>query len=318
MPFLFQPIRDLAWLLTAAPMMGPDIQGFPQPPADWLASAAAEALPWLSELDDQPKDLQRHLARTEFAHGQHFRLGRQAEQLLAFWLANRTGGSLVATGVVVREGLHVLGELDFVFRDRQRGLIHWEAAVKFYLRGEANTSWDAYRGPNPRDSLRAKVWHMRQHQLPMASDRRARIALNISDEPLISEAFLRGWLFYPADGEWRAPTFAPDGVHPDHPRGWWLRHGAIDPPCSARSSRFLLPARPDWLAPLHRPDDGTTKPLAQGEMVAALVRHFHQHDDPRLVCELRRDGDGWWQEIARGFVVHPRWPEVHEAPGTQH
>lgn len=309
-PFLYQPIRDLAWLITAPPVMADGTPGLPQPPPDWLADAARTAAPWLQELDDQPKELQRYLAQLDVAHGRHFRLGRQAERLLAFWLAHRPGGSLLATGVQVREGLHVLGELDLVFRDPARGLLHWEAAVKFYLRAEASSALDAYRGPNPRDSLGAKVGHLARHQLLLAHDPRAREALGLGDEPLRSEAFLRGWLFYPADGDWQQPAFTPTGVHPDHPHGWWLRHGASEIPCAARSSRFLLPARHDWLAPLHRPDDGGVRPLAHGEVASALARHFHAHHDPRLVCELRRDGEGWWQEIARGFVVHPHWPEI--------
>jgi hypothetical protein len=313
-PYRSAAVRDLAWLIGSPSLMAEGTAGLALPPAAWLSARAAEAEPWLEALDDNPAELQRYLAGTFLAQGPHFRLGRQAERLLAFWMARRPGCELVAAGREVAADGHVLGELDVVFRDPERGLVHWEAAVKFYLRGEGSAAWDAYIGPNPRDRLLQKLRRVIDHQLPLGRDRRARIALGIGDQPLTSEAFLKGWLFYPADSGWDAPAFVPAGVHPDHGRGWWLRHGADEVPCAARSSRFLILARPDWLAPAHRPDDAGQRPLAHGELRAALARHFHDQHAAVLVAEVRRDEHGWWRELARGFVVHAHWPEV--IPGT--
>lgn len=310
MPFQSAAVRDLAWLIASPPLMAPGTPGLAVPPPDWLAEAVAEAGPWLEELDDNPAELQRFLAGTFLAQGPHFRLGRQAERLLAFWLGRRAGCGLVAAGLEVGVDGHVLGELDVVFRDPRRGLVHWEAAVKFYLRSEGSAGWEAFIGPNPRDRLAQKLRRVIDHQLPLGRDPRTRAALAIGDEPLTSEAFLKGWLFYPADGDWMAPGFVPRGVDPGHGRGWWLRHGAGEVPCAARSSRYLLLARPDWLPPAHRPDDAGLRPLAHGELRAALARHFRDQHAARLVAEVRRDEHGWWREIARGFVVHAHWPEV--------
>ena len=309
-PYQFAAVRDLAWLIASPPLMAAGIPGLAVPPAVWMADLIATAEPWLADLDDNPAELQRFLASTFLAQGPHFRLGRQAERLLAFWLARRPGCTLVAAGLEVAVQGRVLGELDVVFRDPRRGLIHWDAAVKFYLRSEESVAWDAYIGPNPRDRLEQKLRRVIDHQLPLSRDARTRATLAIGDQPLLSEAFLKGWLFYPADSDWAAPAFTPHGVDPAHGRGWWLRHGASEVPCAARSSRFLLLARPDWLAPAHRPDDAGQRPLAHNELRTALARHFRDEHAARLVAEVHRDEHGWWREIARGFVVHAHWPEV--------
>jgi len=309
-PYQSAAVRDLAWLIASPPLMSAGTPGLAVPPDAWLSGVVAAAEPWLADLDDNPAELQRYLAGTFLAQGPHFRLGRQAERLLAFWLGRRPGCTLVAAGLEIAVEGRVLGELDVVFRDPRRGLIHWEAAVKYYLRSEDSTAWDAFIGPNPRDRLEQKLRRVIDHQLPLTRDARTRAALAIGDEALHSEAFLKGWLFYPAEGDWASPVTIPHGVNPAHGRGWWLRQGESEVPCAARSSRFLLLARPDWLAPAHRPDDAGLRPLAHNELRTALARHFRDEHAARLVAEVRRDEQGWWREIARGFVVHAHWPEV--------
>jgi hypothetical protein len=47
----------------------------------------------------------------------------------------------------------------------------------------------------------------------------------------------------------------------------------------------------------------------------SLRQELHQAVVPQLVAELLPLGDGYWEEVARGFVVPPGWPEQ---AGLQH
>ena len=42
----------------------------------------------------------------------------------------------------------------------------------------------------------------------------------------------------------------------------------------------------------------------------SLRQELHQAVVPQLVAELLPLGDGYWEEVARGFVVPPGWPEA--------
>ncbi|MBA3686343.1 MAG: DUF1853 family protein [Planctomycetes bacterium] len=313
MPFLHQSIRDLHWLLAGPPLMS-DLAGFDQPPPDWLSAQVATAEPWLAELDDNPTELQRFLGAEHLMRMGSFRLGHHAERMLEFFLARRPGGGLMAARRELMDGARTVGELDVVFRDPVRGVVHWEVSTKFFLRSEPSARWTAYIGVTSPDDLQGKLRKVVDHQLPLGRSQLAADALAVPLGSVTSEALLRGWLFYPATEDWARPSVVPAAAAPGHGRGWWLRHGETEVPAAARSSRFHILRRPEWLSPVHLPDDGATVPIAANDLAGRLVRHFRQNHAPVLVAELRRDGDGWWRELARGFVVHARWPVPAEAP----
>jgi len=41
----------------------------------------------------------------------------------------------------------------------------------------------------------------------------------------------------------------------------------------------------------------------------SLRQQLLQSEVPQLVAELLPVGDGYWEEVARGFVVPPGWPQ---------
>ncbi|HYE06263.1 MAG TPA: DUF1853 family protein [Planctomycetota bacterium] len=346
-PFQHQAVRDLAWLIGSPPLMAAGVPGLAVPDRQWLARIAADAQPWLADLDNQPEELQRviydgwmgaaHASRDQRSsvgsRGQLARftgasppspraplarravgtprIGHYAERLLEFWLSHHPGMRLIAARRAVRGEGRDLGDLDVVFSYRYGPPIHWELAVKFFLRARDDAAWDAWIGPNPRDRLDRKLERVIGHQLPLGGGSAASAAAGLGRAPLTSEAFLKGWLFHPVDGPIEP---SPAGASPDHGRGWWLHHGEHEPPQAARSSRYLVPERLEWLAPQHRPDDGSLPPLSHRQLLKRLERSFERHMAAVLVCEVQRDQHGWWREIDRGFVVHPRWPEIIEAP----
>ncbi len=291
--------------------MAPGVPGLAVPDRAWLAQLAVEAEPWLAELDDQPQELQRVLYDGWMGYETTPRLGHYAERLVEFWLARHPGIRLIAARRAVRRDGRDLGDLDVVFAQNDGPPIHWELAVKLFLRARDEAAWDAWIGPNPRDRFDRKLARVIDHQLPLGGKPAASASAGLGDVAMASAAFLKGWLFHPVD-EGVAPS--PTGASPDHCRGWWLHHGEHEPPQAARSSRYLLPDRLEWLSPQHRPDDGSVPPLSHRQLMKRLERSFDRHMAAVLVCEVQRDEHGWWREIDRGFVVHPVWPEIIEAP----
>lgn len=300
-------------MLTASPLLG---DGLEQPPQAWLQAAAEASLPVLESVDAHPALIEAWMASIRHGQDKYYRLGRHAEQLWAFWCALRGCGTLLTHQLPIVEDKRTLGEIDLIFEDPQRGIIHWEIAVKYYLRQhDREDALDGCRGPHPADHLGAKLARLRDHQIPLGHH--PTVTATIGHTVAHHEALLRGWLFHPADSEWQQPTRLPASVHPQHPRGWWLRYGTQECPISARSSRFIIAPRRAWIAPFLHPDDGTVQPLAHNELRGALLNHFRSSYDPLLIFEIRRDELGWWAEIARGFVVHGHWPELVNEGGLR-
>jgi hypothetical protein len=291
-------VRDLAWLIVSPLLMAPGTPGLPLPPEEALQRSAAEAEPWLAELDRRPEELEQWLLRHRSP-----RLGHHAEALMEFWLRRAPGVRFLGARIPVAEGTRTLGDLDLLFHDERRGRrVHWEMAVKFYLQATPSPAWDAWIGPDPRDHLAQKLARVIDHQLPLG---RHPLATHGASAPVVSEAFLKGWLFYPPGRA--APP--PAGAAPLHGQGWWLRHGSADIPTSARASRFLVLPRLAWMPPA-RQARGGPPPLAAGELRQRLDEHFRHGHQAQLIAEVQPDREGWWAEVARGFVVAAAWPDT--------
>lgn len=291
-------VRDLAWLIAGPPLMAPGTPGLALPPADRLRKMAEEARPWLGDLDRRPDELERWMARHQSP-----RLGHHAEALMEFWLRRAPGTRFLAGAQTVKDGGRTLGDLDLLFEDDVRGArVHWELAVKFYLRAKPSADWAQWIGPDPRDRLDLKLRRVIDHQLPLG---RHPLATHGASGPVQSEAFLRGWLFTPPG----AGGPAPEGGAAGHGHGWWLRHGERDLPAASRASRFAVLPRLAWMPPA-RLKPGKTPPVSANELAQHLDRHFRDAIDAVLVVEVQRDREGWWAEVARGFVVAPAWPAL--------
>jgi hypothetical protein len=268
---------------------------------EWLAGIAVQARPWLAQLDRDDGECARWMQRRRSP-----RLGHYAEALLEFWLARHPGITLHGARIPVADGGITRGDLDLLFSCQRRGArVHWELAVKFYLGDPPGADHGGWLAPDARDRLDGKLARIRDHQLPLG---RHPIANHGATQATVSEALIRGWLFYPARGPWRGAGDAPAHAHPRHLRGWWLRHGEGEPPRASRASRYLLLPRLAWLSPARRPAGAPAQALSAGELAQAMAVHFAVHHQALVVAEVQRDHAGWWAECARGVVVAPRWP----------
>ncbi len=303
-------VRDLAWLLFS-----PDLLRA-QPPlaplAQWCANAheARATCDWLAQLDRDPA----HLHEALMAAPTH-RLGRYAENLLGWFLANGPAAQLVAQNVPLRRAGITLGECDFLVQTRAGARLHWELAVKCYLHAgpgdAARASLAEFVGPNLRDRFDLKLTHLRDHQLRMSA--REEFASLGYEGQWLAQMFVKGWLFYRA-GE-AAPSRVEDApeLAADHGRGWWVTRS--DWPAFARQQAAdgwsVLP-RLAWLAPRRlaaapgaaQATASTASPIDPNALVTALARP----DDPVLVAAFATDGAGGYREMSRGFIVPDDWP----------
>lgn len=272
-----QPVRDLAYLLTAPPpwhsgaalpagtLLGPD--GWPQLRA--LDTAPAPLLAWLAARPTR-------------------RLGVYAEALLAFWCQQAPHIDQVAANLPLRVAGRTVGEFDFLLRINGQPC-HLEAASKFYLQ-LAEPPY-ALVGPGLRDAWWLKYRKLAQ-QLVLSRHPAAVLPAGFEDVPAYS--VLTGWLFFP------------DPPAPLHPalsetacRGWWRR--LSDPWPTRRGSRWQVLPRLQWLSPVRCASRHTQE---EGTMRASLAGS----DTPWLLAELQPGEDGDWYEVARGFVVPDYWP----------
>ena len=217
------------------------------------------------------------------------RVGHYFEALILYWLTHIVKVELIANGLQIMDGKRTVGELDFLFRDRDGVLNHWEAAVKFFLhyprQGESH-----FPGPNARDNFERKTDQLFGKQLRLG-------ALHYPDVQ-IRKAFMRGRIF----SRWNQaePTELPTRMNPGCLKGKWLRRSELAELKEVYNSGLgHIVAKPLWLAPVFEPQ------LMSVERVCTTLKsHFEEADQPRMIS--MRDADG--SELQRVFVVSDNWP----------
>lgn len=308
--FLTPTVRDLAWTIVSPPLLDSDYpHGAASVSPAWCEQAYAALQPWLAQLDREPAPLIDWLARQ-----QGRLLGRHFERLIEFWLRHWPGVRFLGAQEQVRLGERAVGEFDFLFLDHDRGrAVHWEAAVKFYLRHGRPDGGFEWLGPNPRDTLAKKLHKVFQHQLRMVGRPEAQPVLQrLGIASLQPEAFIKGYLFYPAEGDWQHPEAEPGGipagVAASHLKGWWTSAGDRCIPEGGPESRWVVLERLAWLAPARAA--GTRPGLGREARDRLLDEHFAHSHKPLLLAELLPASDGTWREASRGFVAPVRWPRL--------
>ena len=117
-------------------------------------------LNWLQALDQRPDTLLSHLSKSP-SH----RLGIYYERLWQFFLEQDPMVNPIAFNFAVRSGSQTLGEFDALFEHSERGLVHLELAVKFYLAKAAKPhTWASWFGPGKQDRLDLKLNRMLNRQ----------------------------------------------------------------------------------------------------------------------------------------------------------
>jgi hypothetical protein len=299
-------VRDLAWVIGAPNLLDAAQPGYQARTVNdvWCQTQLALMAPWLNSLDLRPDDLHRYIADRPTR-----RLGRYFELLLGYFLAHLPDTTILATNLQVQNEQRTLGEYDLVFRDSQAGNCHWEAAIKFYLQLSPVPTQDSFVGPGGRDRLDLKLRRVFNQQLALshtAPGKRALPAGVVLDKV---QAYIKGYLFYPAQGTIGRPA-PPDipGVSAAHLRGWWVRHPVAMLPQSFADSAWTILPRIRWLAPLRLQADAAV--LSNSEMCGRVNVHFAASSEALLLAELRQVYGLGWHEVARGFVVANSWPSI--------
>ncbi len=296
-------VRDLAWTIGSPILIDPAYPAFSGRSVDdaFCAAELARAEAWLMELERDPAPLHAFLDR----HHSH-RLGHYFEALLEFWL-RQAGATQLHARLPVRAASQAIGEFDFVFAHPQWGTrLHWEAAVKFYLQAVPQPAWESFIGPNPSDRLADKLHKLFDRQLQLAQTPAGRAALGEGLAAPLARAFVKGYLFFPAS----APATELAGLSARGLRGWWLRHGETALPMHDTCARWKLLPRLAWLAPARATAGDTRTVFDTAHLHKVVARHFARAHTPLLLAELAEGDDGIWREVARGFVLSPRWPAI--------
>lgn len=264
--------RDLIWAVTSAPLLKNDD-----------CSDKWELAP--EQIDGE------QLVAFLRERAEH-RVGHYFENLIHFWLIHIRRVRMLAHRLPVRDENRTLGELDFVFRDEQDRLNHWEVAVKFYLQ-TLSTDRDVpqYLGPNTTDSLNRKITRMQEHQLPLSR--------HVYEDVEIRHAFVKGRLYAHrySGRDVDVPT-----LHPNHLRGVWLHANEVDNRLGelrVGTQGFAILEKPFWLT-----SAGSSLPME--EFDATVQAHFTRYSTAIHVALLDEDGE----ETNRLFVVPEHWPDL--------
>ncbi|MEM1296303.1 MAG: DUF1853 family protein [Verrucomicrobiota bacterium] len=274
-------LEDLIWAIASPSLLNPETR-------DDIATAT-----WADESVD-PEPLASFLADRST-----YRVGAYFENLIHYWLEQVRKVELVAHGRQIQDGKQTLGELDFLFRDEDGQLTHWETAVKFFLHyPQENPTGSFYIGPNAADTLERKTQKLFEHQLPLSQ--------RISEEIQQRKAFVKGRIFYhprdePEDAEMS------NLLAPNHLRGIWIRDSELEWLEEPEIAAVRVLHKPHWLSERPFLANGIAF-TSVGEAQNQLRQHFAQSNHPNLIG-LYEEAAGEFVEVNRVFVVHRTWPE---------
>ena len=212
------------------------------------------------------------------------RVGYYFESLIDHWLEQQPGVEMIAKGFQVIEEGRTIGELDFIFRDAQGEVHHWEVASKFYLYNSgAKKLGSQFIGPNAGDTFERKRDRLLSHQLPLGK--------KTFPEVTHSAAFVKGRIFYhPKE---RAPTNLPEHLNKNHLHGIWLHQSELNflEELSA-DQLFSIAQKPWWLS---------RQQSAEELSLAALQEQFKTAQTHPILLNSRADE----RPI---FIVPDTWP----------
>lgn len=304
-------MRDLAWVIGS-----PSLIDATHPPyADhvisdaWCTEQLQNSADWLITLDENPAHLHQLIAARPTR-----RLGHYFETLIIYWLNHQPDTQIIAANLQVMDASRTIGEYDLLIRTPHRSgwqIKHWEVAVKFYLQTEPlNESWPptlhTFLGPSGHDRLDLKLARIFQHQLRLGETESGLAALPPGVTLDKTQAFIKGYLFYPASAGIITPSNVElSGISGLHLFGWWCRHGQTPLPQYEENSSWIILPLLRWLAPARLAAEADVQTHA--EICNTLAEHFNVSDEALLLVELQRNQQNTWYEIARGFVVHEKW-----------
>jgi len=232
------------------------------------------------------------------------RVGYYFESLVYYWLKHERKVEFLAKGLQIQEegGGRTIGELDFVFRDTDGRVCHWEVAAKFYLFcADHQVRGSHFIGPNAADTYERKRDKLMVQQLPLSG--------SVFPEVTDRVPFVKGRIFY--HPRQPRPQGLPQGLEREHLTGIWLRQsdlGWLKSEGTKREWRYRLVEKPFWLAPCTL-TEADESPVDIPELDQLLEQHFAEKTQPVLISALQRENQRWVED-ERLFVVANEWPAM--------
>lgn len=226
-------------------------------------------------------------------------IGKVAERSFLHALEHRVDLEVLGHSIQVQGEQRTLGELDFLIRDKQRGLVHIEYVYKYYLYipwmgADALGHWI---GPNFKDRLHYKLAHLREHQFPLLNTETCRGLLQESygigpSEPIDQWMSFYAELYLPysdTELQWH------QGLNKGCVRGHWIFLEQFRKLSLTQDVEYFVCSKQDWLS--HQSPAQAW--LDHAEAIHSVEDSLRRGHSPML---WRRGGD----EIQRLFIIPDR------------
>ena len=225
-------VKDLYWMLFSKCPINqnhPLLEKIPFFPVYIIEEWRRSSIDFFIRLDQRPEELHQFLNRPK-----NKRLGFYAEALLSFFFQTFSEVELLLQNYQVIDNKRTLGELDFIFKWKNR-VIHIECAVKYYLCDHSKDVNDLHSwiGPACKDDLGRKIEKVKEQQLPMINT--SKLSGELSSFEIESFLFLKGKLFVHQEtsSEWINTDLL----------GYYYRLDEINV-----SDDFYFPPKPYWMS----------------------------------------------------------------------
>ncbi len=290
--------------------------------SSWCLSLYEHLRPFLKRLDSNPTALRRWLEQHK-----SWRLGIRFEVYWAYALQQ-----LINQGEVLDCCDHIqvqgqqsqnafkktLGEMDFIYEDKNRQLNHLEVAVKFYLLKPDASGFERLIGPNGGDWYERKLEHLFKKQLPLSESPEAkeiiagRFNLDANEVNCQHQGLIKGMIFLPVSGEGSLNNNEKQRLNPEMQTGTWgtISNWYLSDP--GELGRWVVLDKLDWLVPqIYSKSDfeRDDKLYTIKEMKYKLKSHFFSSRRSLLIAQVIYDESlGLWLEQQRVMVVDKYWP----------
>ncbi|MCU7940481.1 MAG: DUF1853 family protein [gamma proteobacterium symbiont of Bathyaustriella thionipta] len=281
---------------------------------------------FLQQLDNDPTELRQWLEQFK-----SWRLGIRFEAYWAFIFEQLTKQKVILSYIShtqVQEQInngpfkHTLGEMDFVYQDKNEQLNHLEIASKFYLLKPDEFGFERLIGPNGGDWYERKLEHLFKKQLPLSNRSEAKeilaenFNLNVENVNCQHQGIIKGMIFLPVTGEGRLNDNEMKCLDPDCLMGTWgtINNWYLSDP--GEVGRWVMLDKLSWLEPQFFSTQVETLYTAK-EMAYKLKTHFHSTIRSVLIAHVEYDEEHkLWLEQQRVMVVDKYWPSFKRTIDT--
>lgn len=293
-----QAHRDLSFLI-ASPSLLDNTSKVPAISSDEWWSWFVSSMDAIQKDDKTPQRL-NELVDTQ----RRYKLGLYAEDLFLYYLEHFSPYEILAHDMQVFIEKRSIGAFDFILRNEDGTIEHWEMAIKYFVQYLPSSDWINFIGPGGKDSLHRKMNKMLGRQILLGDRPAAKEGLIQNGIPLPQKKRIVsvGKLFSHYGTEFIPPV---DG-DPNQPTGCWaFLHQFTDYIQNKSEYRWAYRKHPYWIAPILTENEAGL--MNQME----TLRFVQEQEKHAMLSELRKNKNGW-EEHRRWFVMPNNWKRVEE------